>query len=209
MSQFECRLKGHTSDIYNIAWSSTRGLFYTNSNDMKAIAFDPFNKKMVMTYEHSAGVYAKCLSYDHKYLITCTAEKQMVYWDLDTHQPLYSNESDEIVIKSILATEDGKYLITGDNANRVHVRQYTNNPGNNPILFVIRKHKKTVWSLAVNSTSTILFSGDEDGMIFVTDLTNARELAHLRGHEKKVKIMAVTRDDSVMISGSWDLKIKL
>ncbi|CAG9330473.1 unnamed protein product [Blepharisma stoltei] len=199
---------GHTKDIYNIIYSQKRGLFFTNANDNLAIAWDFNTKKKVHEFTHKDGVYAKCLTHDENYLITCTAANEVIYWDLDSYTQSSPEEPNEATIKAILATKDGKYLITGDTICRVTIKSIGNS-GKNTTLAVFRKHKATIWSLAVNSTSTLLFSGDETGLIYEINLIDGNEICSFKGHTGKVKCLEVSKNDSFLVSGSWDKTFKV
>lgn len=190
-------------------YSEKRNLFYTNANDKKAIVWD-FQKK-VRELEHAAGVYAMSMTPDEKYLICCTSEKQICFWDLDTFTFYEMPYCNDVVVKAVLVSPDGKYLITGDTAFRVTVREYDSPISNidKPPKYVIRKHTKTVWSLAITSDSSILFSGSEDAEIVAFDLVAGSELGVLKGHDKKIKVLRICRKDEILISGSWDSTFRL
>lgn len=200
------RLTCHTSNIYNTIYSYKRNTFYTNANDKKVVEWDPYHQKYNHVLENDSGIYAMCMTYDEKYLIACSAEKVMTFWNIDSKEPKQTNYFNDVVIKAILATADGQYIITGDNAFRVTVREYRDieNGGDCPVKYIFRRQTKTVWSLAVTSNSSILFSGSEDASIVLYNLDDGTYIATLTNHDKKIKTLSVSRDNRVLISGSWD-----
>jgi len=186
-------------------------LIFTNANDKKAIIWDPIKKVKVKELLHEAGIYAMTLTQDENYLITCTSQKQMIMWNIDTYEPFSINELSNVTVKAVCCTPDGKYYVTGDTENRITVTEYRDPSTNQerPVKYVFRKHKNTVWSLATTHDSSTLITGGEDGSIVLYDLNIGSEKGQLLGHTKKIKCLAVSRNDEILISGSWDSTFKI
>lgn len=71
------------------------------------------------------------------------------------------------------------------------------------------RNKTSIYSLAINSTGTLLASGSTEKVIRLWDPRSKQKLSKLRGHTDNVRCLLFSKDGSQLLSGSSDGTIRL
>lgn len=179
-------------------------LLFSNSDDGRIIIWDYQTGQKLQELHHYVGMFAMGLTLDEEYIISCTDDQQIIFWNLSTFHKEKQIDMEEGRIRSLLVTD--KYMITGDDAFRVVVwdlRTYN-------IVHIFRAHRNEVWSLTLHEQDQKLYSGDLQGIIIIHDFTfQSNDHYELQGHKARIQSLKISRDGILLISGTRDGEMKI
>jgi len=66
-----------------------------------------------------------------------------------------------------------------------------------------------VTSVALSASGRLLFAGYEDFKVLVWDVLKQQKAAQLTGHDNRVSCLAVPKDGTCLVTGSWDSFLKI
>ena len=137
-------------------------------------------------------------------LITASVDDKIKIWDLDLngkHLRTFTQSS----ITQIL-TNDSSQFITCSKDKTIKLWEFRNI--NSKRLKTIKNELK-IKSMCFITNNTCLACGFDTGMINIWNLTNTNIKKSFKAHESSVCCLKLTKDQSKLISGSKDFKIKL
>lgn len=170
----------------------------------EVIIWDSQTGVTLATLPHDSGIpvadsgFAKA----GNYLYTVAGAVAHV-WDLDRNEVVASMKADSRLL-ALTVSADGSLLATTSEADGVTLwdtktfRPITKLP-----------HSSRVFTAVFDTTTTRLFTGANDGIIRVWDLTHFQHVGSLHGHTRYVHSLALGPDDKTLASGSGDHSVKL
>ena len=148
-----------------------------------------------------------CITSDFTTLFAAYSNNKVMDWNLedDTSQVKITHSS---VIRTMVMSPDGRFLVCGDSNFRVTVY----NKKNFERLNIFRRHNSLITALAfskpVMSENDQFFSGGGDHMIFMYSINDNKSFK-LSGHKSEVTSFGVSRNNELLISGEESGEFKI
>src|SRR5579862_1400494 len=151
-------------------FSADGKMLATTAADNSAHLWDVATGKETRPFRgHSAGIEAVALSPDLSRM--ATSAEQVNGWDVGKGHQTYGigfgGNAQQKVIRSILYSPDGKWLVCGAGGGLVYLFDATNGIQK----MALKAHTKPVTALGFSSDSKFLVSGSEDGEVRLWDAT--------------------------------------
>lgn len=204
--------KGHTDWISSIALCFTSGaaILASSSEDRTIKLWDIDSGLCLRTLSgHIKDIKSIAFSPDGKMLASASCDSTLKLWDISTGECLYTFQKNDDFspssdgLRSVVFSNDGRTLVTGgcDRALR--------------FWGVSTRERYQAWedidyigSIVISSEKKILFS-NPDKFIKLWDLETGECLKTLEGHSNSVMSIALSPDDQLLVSGSYDETAKL
>ena len=131
-------------------------------------------------------------------LYSVGADKQLILWQ--TMAGTFKVLSDSILIRSIIVSPNGNYLVAGTEKEQLIVMDRKNNKSS--ILY----HDKgnPVLCLAYNNNGSLLVSGDNEGTLTIWDMDRKNIKTVLSGHSARIFDVEFSPDNRKIASCSTD-----
>jgi WD40 repeat protein len=215
-------LIGHTEGVTAAAVSPDGHLVVSGSKDKTLKVWDLESGRVIHTlghtdgwvilYDngedsegHTEGVTAVVVSPDGRLVISGSADKNMIVWDLVKGHKLryFIGHSDSI--RTLAVSPDGRLLLSGSNDKTLKVWDLVKGHE----LRTLVGHTEGVTTVAVTFDNRRVVSGSYDKSLIVWDLIGDREFIALAGHTRRVNTITVTPNGRLAVSGSWDKTLKV
>jgi WD domain, G-beta repeat len=201
-------LNGHTSAVWNVAWSPDGKRLATASYDKTAKVWDAATGKEVFSLGHTSGVFSVAWSPDGKRLATASEDFTAKVWDAATGKEVFSLRGHTSNVMCVAWSPDGKRIASGSVDKTAKVWDAATG--------------KEVLSLAgyIGSVSSVAWSPDGKRLaagrsdwpqyvVKVWDAESGKEVLSLAGHTQEVKCVAWSPDGKRIASGSVDKTAKV
>jgi WD40 repeat protein len=137
-------------------------------------------------------------------------------WDLNTGRLLKTLKGHSSRVNSVAISSDNSKIVSGSYDKTIKV--WDLNTGR--LLKTLKGHSSRVNSVAISSDNSKIVSGSgaflvdrlvgsRDNTIRVWDLNTGRLLKTLKGHSEAINSVAISSDNSKIVSGSEDDTIKV
>ncbi|MBW2663182.1 MAG: TIR domain-containing protein [Deltaproteobacteria bacterium] len=176
------------------------------SNKIPLQKIDKDNKPSVLA-GHENDVYAVAVTPDGKKVVSCSEDKTLKVWDLESGQCIFSLIGHSNTVIGIAITPNGKKVVSGSEDQTLKVWDLESGQ----CIFNLMGHSKSVLGIAITPDGKKVVSGSEDQTLKVWDLESGQCLATLKGHSSRIGAwgVAITPDGRNIISGSHDGTIKV
>jgi Tol biopolymer transport system component len=198
--QLSATLKGHTGQVWSVAWSPDGKLLASGSEDRTVVVWDVATGKSLATLNgRTDRVSSVAWSPDGQRLASASSDGSITIWNVATGKSL-GTLSGEIPINSIGWSPDGKHLASGRANDSIVLWEV----GTGKAPTTLTGHTTQVLSVAWSPDSQRLASGSIYGSVVVWDITTGKPLATLKGHTDGVWGLAWSLDGKRLASGSRD-----
>ncbi len=206
-------LKGHTSDVNSVAFSSDGMHIVTASDDKTARvwAWDATAKTFKSIAElkgHDDKVLSAAFSFDGKRIVTASADNTALVWDAETGkqvgQPL-AGHTDTVYTAAF--SRNGTRIVTAseDGTARLWDAQTGMQIGE-----PLAGHKGAVWSAAFSPDGRRIVTASYDTTALVWDAETGKQIGEpLKGHNAAVTSAAFSPDGNRIVTGSDDKTARL
>ena len=154
---------------------------------------------------HIKEINGIVLTSNERYLISCSLEKQLSIWDIDSNKQLTTLSGHTHQIHSIHLSHDDIHLasVSLDKTlkiwNRTSFRQCLS----------FKSHTRAVTSVLWSNDNKYCISGSKDATLKLWDLHYLRLKHTFLGHKSSITCLQLTRNNKILISGSRDKSIML
>jgi WD40 repeat protein len=198
-------LKGHTSQIRDVEFSSDGKLLATASHDKTMRLWDVCSAQVLAVGRgHDATLFGVTFSPDGQYIATASSDYTIIIRDTNL-QELYHLKGHTQRVKSISFSPDGKTLASASNDGTVKlwdIEAYEK--GANRL-----SHDTGVYSLAFSPDAQILITGSEGGRARLWDTATEQQIGELKGHSGPVWSVGISHDGKMVATGSGDRTARL
>ena len=153
---------------------------------------------------HTGTVNSLQVTYDSRYAISCSSDKTLRVWELETGRCVRTLKGHKANVFSVSLTLDGRYALSRSEDNTDRVWNLENGK-------CVRSLKRqTKWSKSVitnNGRYTEL--GSSENILRVWEIESGRCICILKGHKDSIISAAFTANGKYAVSGSLDNTLRL
>jgi WD40 repeat protein/serine/threonine protein kinase len=198
-------LKGHTSEVRGIAFSTDGTRIVTGSYDKTVRVWDAKSGKEIIKIDgHTDWITSVAFSPDGKWILSGSHDKTIKIWDAKTGQPTLTLRGHTGAISSVAFSNDGKKILSGSFDNTVKVWEVDTGKE----ITTLDGHSDWISSVAFSPDGKWIASGSHDKTIIIWAAEAGLQLRTLKGHEQRVKSVAFSPDSKTIVSGSDDKTFK-
>ena len=216
-------LRGHTEQVSSLAFSPDSKWLASGSSDdtlhlWNLTSADPTHGNAPASVALPMGADISTLAFstgDGRWIAAGTQTGRVAVWDLTSDAPvaLFSNDrgcpgsdrgGQRCAITALAFSPDGRWLASGsvDRTIRLH---HLDQPDQTPI--VLGEHDDEVRVLAFQVNGSLLFAGDQAGMLWAWDTAAAdptQPLFRTKAHASAIRAMAISSDGRWLATAGWD-----
>ncbi|MEA5625896.1 serine/threonine-protein kinase [Nostoc sp. UHCC 0251] len=201
-------LKGHSSDVNSVAFSSDGTTLGSASDDKTIKLWNLASNQEIHTLEgHSNWIWAVAFSPDNKTLASGSADKTIKLWNVETGKLVRTLEGHTDGVTSVAFSLDGKTLASGSASKDKTIKLWNLETGK--LIRTLEGHTNGVASVAFSPDSKTLASGSWDKKIQLWNLQTGNSIRSLEGNAGTILSVAFAPDGLTLASGSADKIIKL
>ncbi|KGO46196.1 hypothetical protein PEX1_048850 [Penicillium expansum] len=216
-------LKGHSSRVTCVAFSSDGKLVASGSDDLKVKLWNTTTGAIYRAFEsHSQSVTCVAFSVDGKFVVAGSDDQTIIFWNIitgATHRTLKGSS----YVRSVAFSPDGQLGASGYDGGTVElwnnitgtIYKTLKDPFSVPFLAfspdnnTLEGHSRLVTSVAFSRDGKFVISGSDDHTIkFWNTITGAIDKTFY-GHSSSVTCVASSPDGRLVASGSCDNTVKL
>ncbi len=204
--QCTAALRGHTDDVWSIAFDPDGTTLVSGSWDQSVRLWDLATQKVIRTLlGHTKGVTSVAVSPDGLTIASGSYDQTIRLWDLQDGRCRHLLRGHTEWVWGVAFSPDGGLLASASGDCTVRLWQVRTGE----VLTVLDSYNDQCWAVAFSPDGRYLASGGNDGLVLIWDI-RSRTISHiLRGHSGWVRSLAYTPDGSVLVSGSNDGTIRL
>jgi WD40 repeat protein/transcriptional regulator with XRE-family HTH domain len=199
--------RGHTREIYSVAFSPDGAYILTGSQDGTARLWDAQTGQEIRQFAgHKGGISAAAFSPDGKLILTGGNDHTARLWDAQTGQQLQLF-NDSSGVGAAAFSPDGKYILTngGDNVARLW------DVSTGQIIHDFTGHTDYVSDVAFSPGGNYVLTGSFDTTARLWETATGKELQLFPGHsqDSRVTSVAFSPDGKYVLTGNDDRTAQL
>ncbi len=199
-------LRGHTGEVFSVAWGPDGKRLASASGDGTAKVWDAAGQPEIPALrEHTREVRWVAWSPDGKRLATSSADQTIKVWDAAAGRVEFTLRGHYSDVLAVAWSPDGKRLASVGWDRTVRVWDVA---GRREVL-ALRGHTDGLDAVAWSPDGKRLASASWDHTVKVWDAEGGREVVTLRGHNHGVTKVVWSPDGKRLASSSWDHTVKV
>ena len=198
-------LRGHTDDIYAVAFSPDGARLVTGSDDHTLRLWDGDGNPIKVLTGHTDDVMAAAFTPDGKYLLSGGYDKSIRLWDAGTGAFIKQLAKQDSRVGSLAISPDGKKVLSGPAYAPHTVNVFAIPSGQRLLRFT--KHKNTVIATAISppddqGRKLAATGGGSDNEIYLWDLATGEIRHKLVGKGNPIWSVGFARDGGSLAWGN-------
>nr|VFJ54228.1 MAG: WD40 repeat [Candidatus Kentron sp. FW] len=198
-------LRGHTDDIYAVAFSPDGARLVTGSDDHTLRLWDGDGNPIKVLTGHTDDVMAAAFTPDGKYLLSGGYDKSIRLWDAGTGAFIKQLAKQDSRVGSLAISPDGKKVLSGPAYAPHTVNVFAIPSGQRLLRFT--KHKNTVIATAISppddqGRKLAATGGGNDKEIYLWDLATGEIRHKLVGKGNPIWSVGFARDGGSLAWGN-------
>jgi WD40 repeat protein len=149
---------------------------------------------------HTGTVYTASFSNDGGRVVTGSADKQAIVWEIPSGRPLIRLQGHSGSVLAVQFSPSGRYILTGSADTTVKLWSATRERNQ----IHLAGHDSFVSGVAFSPDSRRLATSSHDGTVRVWDLSDRKAEKTLVGHHSRVHAVKFSPDGRFLISGAAD-----
>jgi WD40 repeat protein len=196
-------LKGHTDNVYALAFSPDGTLLVSGGRDHSVRLWDVKTGLELAQLGNADNSWRAVFSPDGKHLATASLNGGVKVWDVAERKVLHTLKGHEQTVQAIAFSSDGKRLATGGDDNTVILWEIST--GSRKKLGLADHVER----IAFSPDGKRLITGGTDGTVKMWDLIANEELLTLKGHTDEVSSITFSIKGTALATSSLDGTVRL
>ncbi len=197
-------LKGHTSTVNAVSFSTDGNILASGSSDRTIKLWDVNKGKIIKELQiHKSGVAGVFFAPDGKTLYSSGYDGRIISWDIETGQAQRVVE-DSHNVTTMSLSPNGMLIAYGTVSFEIKI--YEAKSWN--LKHILEGHKNTPTVMAFSPDSRVLASGSSDGKIILWDVQTGEKKIEME-ERGAVRSLAFSPDGRNIATGSFDNMIKI
>jgi eukaryotic-like serine/threonine-protein kinase len=202
-------LRGHTGDIWSVAYRADGARIVTGSEDDTARVWDAQSgAELVALRGHAGAVFSAAFSPDGARIVTGGRDTTARVWEASTGAEILVLKGHTDGITSAAFSPDGARIVTASRDRTARIWDAKSGAE----IFALRGHAGPVYSAAFSPDRARVVTGSEDATAKVWDARTGAEVLSLRGHAGAVRSAVFSPDAARIITAGdttariWDAR---
>lgn len=196
--------RGHTDEIYSVAFSPNGKSAVTGSADHTAKLWDVMTAEVMAIYNHDDEVHAAVFSPDGQYIVTGCADHMVRLWNTSGQLVrTFTGHSDAVF--TVAFSPDGKYILSG--GEDLIIRLWDAATGQQ--VRTLTGHTSLVRTVAFSPDGKLALSSGNDIVVRLWDITTGQQIRTFSGHSESVNSVVFSPDSKSALTGSTDNTARL
>ncbi len=203
------KLIGHVGHVLGVAFQPQGTLLASSSFDSIIKLWDLTTGECIHTLtEHTQLVWSVAFNVLGTQLVSTGFDTLVKLWDVETGYCLQTIQAHSRAAVEGLSSPDGQFIVSSsqDLTVRIWVAVQSDDW---QCIKVLQGHHNSVWSIALNSTGTMLISSDHDGVLKFWDVESWQCTKTIRSIPKACRAIAFHPETDLLVSGGEDSQIRL
>ena len=202
--KIEATLKGHSNEIWGVAFLPSNRQVVSASWDGSARLWDIKSATESKSYKHPKDVNSVAVSRDGNQLLVGCDNRRVYLWDISSGREVKAFNGFTDFVYAVAFAPDGRHVAAGSKDNSIRIYDLVN--GNQ--VRVIDGQNNAVQALAFSPDSRQLYScGDNSAHQW--DVATGKEARRFEGHSGQVLGLAVSGDGRRLVTGGEDKIVRL
>ncbi len=189
-------LRGHTGNVYSVAFSPNGKMVASGSSDDTVRLWDVQTGKAIANMGRQLNVYAIGFSRDGKQVIAGGSSGGLWIWDVAKKKKIAPLPGHGSTIKTLAVSPDGRKLVTGSYDNTAKIWDLEKRK----CLRTMRTGRSNIYAVAYGPNGKVVASGSSDDLVRIWDVATGALVCSLKGHTSNVYSLAFCNDGKSILS---------
>jgi WD40 repeat protein len=202
-------LIGHVGHVIGVAFQPQGTLLASSSFDSIVKLWDVTTGECIHTLtDHTQLVWSVAFNALGTQLVSTSFDTLVKLWDVETGCCLQTIQAHSRAAVEGLFSPDGQFIVSSSQDLTVRIWAAVH-PDDWQCIKVLQGHQNSVWSIALNSTGTILISSDHDGVLKFWDVESWQCIKTISSIPKACRTIAFYPETDLLVSGGEDSQIRV
>jgi len=199
-------LRGHSSDIWSVAYSPDGQWIVSGGDDGSAKVWEAASGRELLTLKGPrAAIYSVACSLDNRRIVTGSGDQTAKVWEAASGRELLSLKGHNSGINAVAFSLDGQRIISGSADYTAKVWEAASGRE----LLTLKGHRAQLWSVVYSPDGQRIVTGSADRTTKVWEAASGQELFTLTGHGDRIRSVAYSPDGQRIATGSADETAKI
>jgi WD40 repeat protein len=201
-------LIGHVGHVVGVAFQPQGTLLASSSFDSIIKLWDLTTGECIHTLaEHTQLVWSVAFNALGTQLVSTSFDTLVKLWDVETGCCLQTIKAHSRAAVEGLFSPDGQFIISSSQDFTVRIWAAIKSD-DWQCTKVLQGHQNSVWSIALNSTGTMLISSDHDGVLKFWDIESWQCIKTINSIPKASRTIDFYPETDLLVSGGEDSQIR-
>ncbi|MBM4067930.1 MAG: WD40 repeat domain-containing protein [Planctomycetes bacterium] len=202
--KIEATLKGHTNEVWGVAFVPNNRQVVSASWDGVARLWDIKSGTEIKSYKHPKDVNSVAVSRDGNQLLVGCDNRRFYLWDITSGREIKAFNGFTDFVYAVAFAPDGRHVAAGSKDNSIRIYDLVNGSQ----VRVIDGQNNAVHALAFSPDSRHLYSCG-DSYAHQWDVATGKESRRFQGHIGPVLGLALSADGRRLVTGGDDKIVRL